>query len=396
MKRFIRTDLLRALAIVVGALICFRVLSSFADVPKTRENSDQLSKIPLTTVQALRGPQTVEAIARGTLRSARQHTVRAPISGIFYAKAWLDGLTVAEGELFGRIIDNELNAQVSEARLALAAQLGLLLPRVQSEFPDEVADWNAYYKALLEAKLTDVPETKNKRLLAFLAANQILQAIERYQRLLSRSSLGALRTPFPGRIVSRTVDHKQWVPAGTVLGQFETTDTQLIATIHPRYSRILENILVPGSEIKGTWSFADKLSDLTIQSIRPLGRVDELSQMPLYSIDLQSSKPDLLAGSVGTLSFRIPSIEHAVSIPATSILQSGNNNQILLFDESSALSWVSVEIVYRDEQRAIVHIPQDREAFVVVDDARAPSPSDSGEYLSRFEPRKGVPEKNKD
>ncbi len=301
------------------------------------------------TVTAERAPARVEQILPGTASPFRETAVYARTSG--YLRRWLvdKGDTVREGQLLAEIETPEVNAQLLQARAAVAeatatrdrnrasAELARLnLVRVRQTFETGVGSRQEMDEADAALKVAEATIRLSEANIRAGEANvKRLEDLQQFQKVVA---------PFSGVITARNYDPGALVVADSSSGpemfhisQTETLRVQVdvpqtfATSVHPGQPAPVSRREEPGREYKGAVARSTNSVNVQTRTLR-------------VEVDVPNKDHALLPGMYLQVKFQLDAPAKVIRVPGAAVVTRAEGTKVAVVESNGRIGYRTVKV----------------------------------------------------
>jgi membrane fusion protein, multidrug efflux system len=332
--------LITALLICIGTL-GYAVLSSQKPQLKRKKPSTPVPMVRWKIVTA--SNVSVPITGEGTVVPFKEIRLRPQVSGkiIQVSPSFVNGGSYNKGDLLLQIdpTDYELAVTLAESRVKDSESK---LKIAEQEAAAAKEEWLLLNK---DQSLNDMPPLVAKEPQLKAAQAKLEADLAELQKALLKLERTEIKTPFKGRVSSKSVDVGQYVSTGQNLAVLFSTE--IVEIVVPLENETLAWIHVPGfTSGEDVGSSADVIAfvagkELTWKGrvVRSQGKLDPRTRMVPVVIQVNqpyATRPPLAAGLFAKVKIQGRTLENAMIIPRTSLRGDStvwviNDEQVLTF-----------------------------------------------------------------
>ncbi|MBL7947058.1 MAG: HlyD family efflux transporter periplasmic adaptor subunit [Flavobacteriales bacterium] len=351
----------RRLTIVLGLLLigggigtCRKLASSKASPPR---NEALAGARAVRTLIAQNGPVRLSIPITGRLRATDRMLINAEVGGTLQrtGKTFREGYAFRQGEVLFRIDNSEVRAQLNAQQSAFLRTLVQLIPDLRIDLPEVSAKWEAYLKSVpVEGQLPTLPKLDSEQERNYLAGRSVLDQYYNIRAVYERLEKFTITAPFDGVVVNAAVEPGTIVTPGTRLGEFIAPGSLELETAigagELGLVKVGDTLRLTSTEGPGMWQGRiiriGEVIDATTQSVR-------------LFVGVQGK--GLRDGQYLTGAIEAGTLDHAVSVPRSALLESG----ALYTVKDSVLVVRSVDVLHQGVEQAAVRGLIDGEMVVI-------------------------------
>jgi RND family efflux transporter MFP subunit len=352
------------LPIAVIAAASAAAVVTVANRQQPERRAPKLATTQVTVTPVERTDYTVEVKSRGTVRPRTESTLIPEVSGRIVKLS----SNIREGEFFEaddlllQIDPRDYEAEVAVAE-ADVAQARSALAEAQARADQARRDWQRLGE---QGEPDDLvlrkPQLAGARAAVASAEARVVQAKLNLERT-------RILAPYAGRVLERNVDIGQYVTPGTVLARIYAVDFVEIRL--PLTNRQLEFVTVPevyrdetlgvrapGVPVRLSAKIGSKTYTWQGRIVRAEGSIDTQSRQVFVIAQVDdpygkdpSGRPPLKVGQFVEADIQGTQLNDVIVIPRTALRVGG---EVLIVDGQSKLESRRVDVIWSDEQNAVV------------------------------------------
>lgn len=352
-----RPSFLRLLLLATLTLAVFGALGVAGVRARNRQTTDRETTFTaaradrprVLTVTAERAPAYVEQILPATAAPLRETAVYARTSG--YLKRWLVdiGDRVEEGQLLAEIDTPEVDAQLLQARAALAeakatltrnkasAELAKLnLVRIREVYSNGVGTRQEFDETEAALKVADATVQLSEAAIQASQANvKRLEDLQRFQKVTA---------PFAGVVTARNYDTGALVVADSAAGRemfhlaqidtlrvFADVPQTFATSIRVGQAAPVSRREVPGKEFTGAVARTTQSVDARTRTLR-------------VEVDVPNADHALLPGMYLQVRFRLDAPAQLVRVPGAAVIVRADGAKVAAVDADGRLTYRAVTL----------------------------------------------------
>lgn len=334
--------LLAAIALaVVAAIVYFGIHSRSTDESRLKQRTEQAAVPIVAVVFPKEGPPTDEIVLPGVTQALIDSPIYARTNGYLLHWYFDIGAHVKKDQLLAVIDTPEIDQQLQQARADLdTARANVAIAKITADrWQGLVSDGS------VSQQETDQANINLKATQATVEANAA-----NVRRLEQLQSFEKVYAPFDGIITARSTDIGALIDAGAggssaASGVSAAASTQPRELFHMAATRTLR-VYVAVPEVYSADARSGGTATLTLDEfpgkvfrgtiVRNDNSIDVASRTLLVEVDIDNSTGGLLPGAYVFVHFKLPTVTHAVTLPADTLIFRKEGLQVALVRDGKA------------------------------------------------------------